>query len=129
MDAYLEQDVEREIYRAEKAKLVSAKRTLEEKITEIERGQNDWLEPLRQWLKDAQNMREIAKKTDLSAKKSSAKKIFGSNLSLSAKKIFALPQNEWAALAAAHEKIGLLPDSRIVVSLYESARTYFTKNC
>ena len=124
MDAYLEQDIEREIYRAEKAKFVSAKRTLEEKITEIERGQNDWLEPLREWLKDAQNMREIAKKTDLSAKKSSAKKIFGSNLSISAKKIFALPQNEWAALAAAHEKIGVLPDSRIVVPLVGIGPTY-----
>jgi len=115
LDAYLEQDIEREIYRAEKAKLVSAKKTLEEKITEIERGQNDWLEPLREWLKDAQNMREIAKKTDLSAKKSSAKKIFGSNLSLSAKKITALPQNEWAALAAARQKIGLAPENSIVV--------------
>ena len=46
---------------------------------------------------------------------------------LSAKKIFGLPQNEWAALAAAREKIGLLPDSRIVVSLYDSARTHFIK--
>jgi hypothetical protein len=61
------------------------------------------------------------------AKKSSAKKIFGSNLSLSAKKIFGLPQNEWAALAAAHEKIGLSPDYLIVVQLYEAARTYFIK--
>ena len=42
-------------------------------------------------------------------------RFFVSIFSLSAKKIFALPQNEWAALAAAHEKIGLLPDSRIVV--------------
>ena len=59
-----------------------------------------------------------------------AKKIFSLSfrLSLSAKKIFGLPQNEWAALAAAHEKIGRLPDSLIVVELYDSARTYFTKN-
>ena len=63
----------------------------------------------------------------LSAKKSSAKKIFGSNLSLSAKKIFALPQNEWAALAAAQQKIGLAPENSIVVNLYDSARTHFIK--
>jgi len=92
LDAYLEQDIERETYRAEKAKLISAKRTLEEKIIEIEKGGNNWLEPLRQWLKDAQNMREIAENSDLSAKKSSAKKIFGSNLSLSAKKSAGSPE-------------------------------------
>ena len=115
LDAYLEQDIERETYRAEKAKLISAKRTLEEKIIEIEKGGNNWLEPLRQWLKDAQNMREIAENSDLSAKKSSAKKIFGSNLSLSAKKISGEPRNEWAALAAAHEKIGLAPENLILV--------------
>jgi hypothetical protein len=71
---------------------------------------------------------EIAKKTDLSAKKSSAKKIFGSNLSLSAKKIFALPQNEWAALAAAVQNSGKIPVNTILVNLYDSARTYFSKN-
>lgn len=60
---------------------------------------------------------KCAKNIDQSAKKSSAKKIFGSNLSLSAKKITALPQNEWAALAAAHEKIGVSPDYLIVVPL------------
>ncbi|MFA5747006.1 MAG: hypothetical protein WC926_02930 [Candidatus Paceibacterota bacterium] len=55
--------------------------------------------------------------------------VFRLIFSLSAKKIFGLPQNEWAALAAAHEKIGVSPDYLIVVQLYEAARTYFTKNC
>jgi hypothetical protein len=55
--------------------------------------------------------------------------VFRSIFSLSAKKIFGLPQNEWAALAAARQKIGLAPENSIVVNLYDSARTYFTKNC
>ena len=115
LDAYLDQDIEKEIYRKRKSELISAKKTLEEKIIKIEQGQNNWLEPLRNWLKDAQNTAQFAKKSDLSAKKSFAKKIFGSNLSLSAKKITGKAQNEWAALAAAHKKIGFSPDSHIVV--------------
>ena len=115
LDAYLDQDIEKEVYRKRKSELVSIKKTLEEKIIKIEQGQNNWLEPLRLWLKDAQNTAQTAQNSDLSAKKSFAKKIFGSNLSLSAKKLAGKAQNEWAALAAAHEKIGLLPESTILV--------------
>jgi len=86
LDAYLEQDIDREAYRAEKSKIVSAKRTLDEKIIEIRKGRNIWLEQMQEWLDDAQDIGKIALKDDLSAKKSSAKKIFGSNISLSAKK-------------------------------------------
>jgi len=43
LDGYLEQDIEREIYRQEKAKLLLEKKSLEEKITRIEQKQNDWL--------------------------------------------------------------------------------------
>jgi hypothetical protein len=37
-------------------------------------------------------------------------------------------RTQWAALAAAQQKIGLLPENLIVVNLYNEARTYFTKN-
>jgi hypothetical protein len=57
-----------------------------------------------------------------------AKKIFGSNLYLSAKKISGLPQTQWAALAAAQQKIGVSPESCKLVKLYNEARTYFIKN-
>src|SRR3989344_3560633 len=36
LDGYLEQDIEREIYRTEKAKLLSEKKSLEEQMTRIE---------------------------------------------------------------------------------------------
>ena len=36
LDGYLEQDIEREIYRTEKAKLLSEKKSLEEKISTLE---------------------------------------------------------------------------------------------
>ena len=46
LDGYLEQDIEREIYRQEKAKLLSEKKSLEEQRTRFEQKQNDWVEPM-----------------------------------------------------------------------------------
>jgi len=38
------------------------------------------------------------------------------------------PQNEWAAIAAAHEKVGKIPETQIVEYIYDFARTHFIKN-
>jgi hypothetical protein len=38
------------------------------------------------------------------------------------------PQNQWAALGAAHQLVGQKPESEILVYLFESARTRFIKN-
>ena len=103
IDTYIDQDIERSEYLERRAELMSQRKTLEEKINNLEQGQNNWLEPLKEWLKDAQNVGKISLNEDLIAKKLFAKKIFGSNLYLSAKKISGLPQTQWAALAAAIE--------------------------
>jgi hypothetical protein len=55
-----------------------------------------------------------------------AKKIFGSNLYLSAKKISGLPQTQWAVLAAAVKNSNEKEMSCNLVNLYNQARTYFT---
>jgi DNA invertase Pin-like site-specific DNA recombinase len=59
LDGYLEQDIEREIYRTEKAKLLSEKKSLEEQMAKLEQKQNDWLEPMKNWINYAQNMGKI----------------------------------------------------------------------
>jgi len=100
LDSYLDQDIEREIYLKKKADLMSRKKSLEEKINDFEHGRNNWLGPMREWLEYAQNMGKIAQNFNLSAKKVSAKKIFGSDLHLSAKKITGRPAIQWAAIAA-----------------------------
>jgi len=87
LDSYLEQDIEREIYLAKKAELMSGKKTLEEKIIDLEQRQNAWLEPLRKWIKEAENAGAIARNDDLIAKKVIAKKMFGSNLRLGARNL------------------------------------------
>src|SRR3990172_11951344 len=53
LDGYLEQDIKREIYREQKAILLSEKKSLDEKMARIEQKQNDWLEPFHNWIKVA----------------------------------------------------------------------------
>lgn len=123
LDGYLEQDIEREVYRAEKAKLLSEKKSLQEEISTFSRRQNDWLEPLQNWLKAAQNLDKIASDCDLFSKKVAAKEIFGSNLLLQNKTVRACAlksvsksgETAWAALCAAHASVGQKPLSQILV--------------
>ncbi len=125
LDAYLEQDIDREEYRARKAKLMSEKKTLEEEIINLEQKQNDWLEPFRNWINSALQAEKIARDNDLFAKKVIAKEIFGSNLILVAREARATPQNQWAALCAAHEMIGKKPKSQILVRVVGLEPTTF----
>ena len=85
LSGYLDQDIEKEIYRVEKGKLILQKKSLEEEITNLSHKQNDWLEPMKEWIKDAQSLDKIASDDDLFAKKVKAKEIFGSNLLLGEK--------------------------------------------
>ncbi len=113
LDSYLDQDVEKEIYREQKAKLMSEKKSLEEEISQNQQKQNHWLEPMEKWIKDAQNMERIALDCNLLDKKVAAKKVFGSNLLLQNKTVRASAptfpnspaesgQTEWDALRASH---------------------------
>ncbi|MDP2933847.1 MAG: recombinase family protein, partial [bacterium] len=85
LDAYLDQDIERESYRSEKAELLSRKKSLEEKMAQVAKGLSVWIEPLRDWIKDAQMLNGIDEATPLPLKKSFAQKIFGLNLTLHAR--------------------------------------------
>ena len=121
LDAYLDQDIEREIYLDRKSKLMSAKKTFEEQIVRLEQKQNDWLEPFREWINEAANAAKIARDNDLFAKKELALKIYGLNLVLENKKALGRAQNIWSRLRRD-------PKCFSVVQFYEFARTYFIKN-
>ncbi len=105
LDAYLDQDIEREIYRSEKAELLSRKKSLEEKIGNLEQGAIAWVEPLRDWIKDAQMLNEMTGTTPLPLKKSFVQKIFGLNLTLHAREARGVAEIQWASIAEAHQKI------------------------
>ena len=113
LEGYLDQDIDKDIYREEKAKLLSEKKSLEEEISKNQKKQKHWLEPMEKWIKDAQNMEKIALDSDLFAKKVVTKEIFGSNLSLGEKQVRASApafpnspaesgQTQWDALRASH---------------------------
>jgi site-specific DNA recombinase len=126
LNGYLEQDIEKEIYRVEKGKLILQKKSLEEEMTSLSHKQNDWLEPLLDWLKVAQNLNGIARDSDLFAKKVCAKEIFGSNLLLGEKTVRPaeggtpnsfgkMGGNQWDALRASHLLASKKPFSSFVV--------------
>ena len=94
---------------------MSEKKTLEEKIINLEQKQNDWLEPFRNWINSALQAEKIARDNDLFAKKVIAKEIFGSNLILAAREARGRAQNQWAALCAAHKMTLSKPRSQVLV--------------
>ena len=124
LDSYLEQDIEREVYLEKKAKFMSEKKSLEEKILTAEHKRNGWLEPMRKWIKEAENLPKIARENNLFGKKVVAKEIFGSNLRLAGGKLVwgeykngdNSPQKQWASLRVANENFTENPRSCVVVA-------------
>jgi len=123
LDGYLEQDIEREIYRAEKAKLLFKKKSLEEKINTLEQKRLGWVEPMQNWINYAQTIEKTANESDFFSKKVAIKEIFGLNLVLADREArrsapsgndFPL-KTHWAALCAARENLGKFPESQVIV--------------
>ena len=115
LDGYLEQDIEREIYREQKAILLSEKKSLDEKMARIEQKQNDWLEPMKEWIKVASTLVKIARDSNLLEKKVAAKEIFGSNLRLASRAVRGEPVFPYLSALRAAESIGKIPESLILV--------------
>ena len=114
LDGYLEQDIERETYRQEKAKLLLEKKSLEERIIRIEQKQNDWLEPMEKWINYAQNLSKIAKDSNLLEKKVATKEIFGSNLCLASRALRGEPVFPYKAAQSAAETASQKDESLIL---------------
>ena len=55
---------------------------LEEQITNFEQKQTGWLEPMKKWIKETENLPKIAQESNLFAKKVACRTLFGSNLVL-----------------------------------------------
>ena len=90
---------------------MSQKRSLQEQSLLLERNAAAWLEPMREWINEAQALGEIAQSQNYPSKKSSLKKVFGSNLTLHAREARGAPQNQWLSLAQAKTdfpKMGLI---------------------
>ena len=95
LDGYLNQLIDQEIYKVEKNKLVSSKKSLEENLITLEQTQTGWVEPMSKWINKASSLPTIAECDDLLAKKIIAKEIFGSNLQLSASEASGTYNEPW----------------------------------
>jgi len=98
LDSFLDGLVERETFTAEKAKLMSQKKTLEEQKNHLMTGRADWLEPFQNWISAARNAGEIALRGSPQEKKVLAHKVFGSNLVLDRKKARGSCLKPWSLL-------------------------------
>ena len=107
---------------------MSDKKSVEEQIGRLLRTPSAWIEPTREWIKDALILDEIAKTNDLPSKKISHQKIFGSNLTLKNREAVGNPLNSWAELRSARQNFPKNNLTLIAESLLKSARTYFSKN-
>ncbi len=113
LDSYLDQDIEREIYLAKKAELMSEKKSLEEQNSKLTLANNAWVEPMKKWIEKANGICKITASDDLVAKKSLCLEIFGSNLFLKNKQAQPTaapnatlpPENIWDLLRKTQEKI------------------------
>jgi chromosome segregation ATPase len=53
-DIYLDQDIEKEEYKSDKNNMMSEKKSLEEQIARFEQNGKAWVEPMKNFIKDAQ---------------------------------------------------------------------------
>jgi hypothetical protein len=112
---------------------MSQKKSLEEQVSKLALAGSSWIEPMRQWIKQAVSLCETAKKGEPNAIKDAFTKIEGLNLILKSKK--AQPtaaletsppyKNQWVALRASLHIFKNNPKSCDMVCLYNEARTYF----
>ena len=103
VDLFVEQDIERGEYLERKHALMSEKRSLQEQSLLLERDAAVWLEPMREWINEAQALAEIAQSQNYPSKKSSLQKVFGSNLPLHAREARGTPKMPWLSVANAME--------------------------
>ena len=117
-DLYVDQDIDRDAYLERKRSLMSDKRSAEGQIALLERNATAWLQPLRDWINEAQMLDGILKNFDLPAKKSSLQKIFGSNLTLQSREARGVAQNQWTSLCEVQNNM----DKTDLVSTYVPRR-------
>ena len=131
LDSYLDQDIEQNIYRAKQAELMSEKKSLEEQIGKLTLASNAWIEPMRNWIKTAVSLCEIAKNGSPQAKKDALLQIDGLNLFLKSKKAqptaapnVSPPKNIWVLLRKTKEKAARMGDNFPISSVLVPTRGF-----
>ncbi len=108
LDSFLDGVIERGDYTAEKAKLMSRRKSLEGQIGELSTGQETWLEPFQKWILTAKDAGKIADSGSLQEKSALAHKVFGSNLVLDCKKARGYCVKPWSHLSESIQTGGMV---------------------
>ena len=99
LESYLEEITDIESYQRKKDELLQTKKVLQEKITEIKTNGSSWLEPLKEFVKEATDAAKIARaKNNCKDLAFFAKKV-GSNYFLNNKRLEFLPAPPYDLLA------------------------------
>jgi len=64
VNTYLDGDIPKEIYLKQKDALMRASLATKEKLKDAERGRNNWIEPLRQWILDTKQADILSQSED-----------------------------------------------------------------
>ena len=123
LDSYLDQDIDQQTYRTKQGELMSEKKSLEERIGKLTLAAGSWVEPMRQWLKQAISLCEVAKGESYADIKQVFLEMDGLNLFLKTKKAqptaapIASPpkKNQWTALRAARILAATQPSGPFLV--------------
>jgi site-specific DNA recombinase len=86
VNAFLDGTIEKETYLVKKDELIKTKIDLNQRKSDFGRKGNNWIEPLREWIKTAHHAGKLALSSDFPGIKSLVEKI-GTNRSLLARKI------------------------------------------
>ncbi len=101
--------IDRDTFVAQKAKLMSQKKTLEEQSSALAKGKSNWIEPFQEWILSARNAGEIAVNGSPEEKKVLAPKVFGSNLVLDCKKARGSCVKPWSLLVHNSSSFKMVP--------------------
>ena len=101
LDGYLDQLIDQDIYKTQKNKLVSSKKSLTDQLARMTQTQTRWVEPMLKWINQAENLPAVAECGTLTQVKSAAKEIFGSDLWLSASEASGTAQSPWDSVISA----------------------------
>ncbi len=75
VSTYLDGDIAKEMYLTKKDSLMRSTLALKEKMKDFERGRNNWVEPLRNWILDLKQANFLSSSSDFSEIKSFVQKI------------------------------------------------------
>jgi hypothetical protein len=139
VNAFLDGSIEKETYLVKKDELIKTKTDFNQKKSIFGRKGNNWVEPLRNWIKDAHHAEKLAFSKDFMEIKSFVEKI-GTNRQLLDKKIlfaFQLPwdlpakhrqnceRRDGEAGASEHTKNAEKSKSLVWSKILDEARTFF----